>query len=58
MREAFLLPHNDIPESTVALILPHVVSETLVEHVALLFGQFALNGAVQMQLAIGQSGTC
>lgn len=58
MREAFLLPHHDVPESTVALILSHVVSETLVEHVALLLGQFALNGAVQMQLAIGQSRTC
>lgn len=43
MREAFLLPHHDVSESTVALILSHVVSEPLVEHVAFLLGQFALN---------------
>lgn len=57
MREAFLLPHHDVPESTVALILSHVVSEPLVEHVAFLLGQFALNGAVQVQLSVGQGGT-
>lgn len=43
MREAFLLPHHDVPESTVALILSHVVSQPLVEHVAFLLGQLALN---------------
>lgn len=42
MREAFFLPHHDVSESTVALILSHVVSEPLVENVAFLLGQFAL----------------
>lgn len=36
VREAFLLPDNDVSESTVALVLSHVVPEPLVEHVSFL----------------------
>lgn len=43
MCEAFLLPHHNVSESIVALILSHVVSEPLVEHIAFLLGQFTLN---------------
>lgn len=42
VREALLLPDHDVPESTVALVLSHVVPEPLVEHVALLLGQLPL----------------
>lgn len=37
MREAFLLPDDDVSESTVVLILSHVVSQPLVENVVFLF---------------------
>lgn len=39
MREAFLLSDHDVSESTVALVLSHVVPEPLVEHVAFLLSQ-------------------
>lgn len=42
VREAFLLPDHDVSESTVALILPHVVPEPLVKHIAFLLSQLPL----------------
>lgn len=42
VREAFLLPDHDVSESTVALVLSHVVPEPLVEHVAFLLSQLPL----------------
>lgn len=42
VREALLLPDHDVAESTVALILSHVVSEPLVKHVAFLLRELAL----------------
>ena len=42
VREAFLLPDHDVPESTVGLVLPYVVPEPLVEHVAFLLSQLPL----------------
>lgn len=41
MRETVLLPDYDVPKSTVALVLSHVVPEPLVKHVALLLRQLA-----------------
>lgn len=46
VREALLLPDHDVAESTVALILSHVVSEPLVKHVAFLLDQLPLYWAV------------
>lgn len=46
VRKALLLPDHDVAESTVALILSHVVSEPLVKHVAFLLDQLPLVGAV------------
>lgn len=42
MRETFLLPNHDVSESTVALVLSHIVPEPLVEHVAFLLSQLPL----------------
>lgn len=42
MREALLLPDHDVSETTVALVLSHVVPKPLVEHVALLLSQLPL----------------
>lgn len=42
VREALLLPDHDVAESTVALILSHVVSEPLVKHVAFLLDKLPL----------------
>lgn len=55
MREAFLLPDHDVSESTVVLILSHVVSQPLVENIVFLLCNLPLYRAVQMHLAIGQS---
>lgn len=57
MCEAFLLPDHDVSESTVVLILSHVVSQPLVENVVFLLCDLPLYRAVQMHLAIGQSRT-
>lgn len=57
VRETFLLPHHDVSKSTVAVILSHIISEPLVEHVASLFSKLPLYWAVQMHLAVGQSRT-
>lgn len=46
VREALLLPDHDVAESTVALILSHVVSEPLVKHVAFLLDKLPLYWAV------------
>lgn len=46
MRETFLLPDHDVSESTVALVLSHIVPEPLVEHVAFLLSQLPLYWAV------------
>lgn len=42
VREALLLPDHNVSESTVALILSHVIPEPLVKHVALLLSQLPL----------------
>lgn len=42
MREALLLPDHNVSESTVALVLSHVVPEPLVKHVAFLLSQLPL----------------
>lgn len=42
VREALLLPDHNVTESTVALILSHIVSEPLVKHVALLLDKLPL----------------
>lgn len=46
MREAFLLSDDDVSESTVALILSHVVSKPLVKHVAFFLNELPLYRAV------------
>lgn len=46
VREAFLLSDDDVSESTVALILSHVVSKPLVKHVAFLLNELPLYRAV------------
>lgn len=54
MREALFLPHNDVPESTVALVLSHVIPEPLVKHITFLLTQLPLYRAVQLHLSIGK----
>lgn len=56
MRKALLLPDHNVSESTVALVLSHVIPEPLVKHVAFLLRQLPLYGAVQMHLPVGERG--
>ena len=54
MRETFFLPDYDVPETTVRVILAYVISQPLVENVALVLRQLPLGRAVQVNPAIRQ----
>lgn len=54
VREALLLPHHDVSESTVALVLSHIIPEPLVKHVTFLLSQLPLYWAVQLHLSVGE----
>lgn len=43
MREALFLPDHNVSKSTIALVLSHVVPETLVKNVAFLLSQLPLH---------------
>lgn len=58
MREALLLPDDNVTESTVGLVLPHVVPQPLVEHVAFVLSKLPLHRAVQIHLTVGECGAC
>jgi len=53
MREALLLPDNNVSESAVGLVLSHVVPEPLVKDITFLLTQLPLYRAVQMHLSVG-----
>lgn len=57
VRESLLLPHHDVSESTVVLILSHVVPEPLVKHVAFFLPQLPLYRAGEMHLSIRKWAT-
>lgn len=43
VREAFFLPHHNVPKSAVALVLADAISEPLVEHIVFVSLQLPLH---------------